>query len=156
MAPTAREQDGGHRSSAPAIVAKATRSFIRQVFINKEDMGIAATPAPTQAGGTEPQPRRAPATTKARRASVRLAKKPSAVPVSLRATHRLIKELDIGAGDGPVAKEVLAEYLSKFGKALTARDLAALSKVTWLDSAQLTLAMQELAQEEHAADDAAA
>lgn len=55
-----------------------------------------------------------------------------------------------------MTQEALAQYLKRFGQALTSKDLAALSKITRLDNEQLTLAMEQLVQEEEATDAAAA
>ncbi|KAK3130567.1 hypothetical protein QOZ80_6BG0495200 [Eleusine coracana subsp. coracana] len=84
-----------------------------------------------------PRPAPKPAAKTPKRSSLRLTKRPTTVPVSMRATHRLIRELDLASVNEQITDEVVAEYLKMYQKPLKQKEIDALSRVTHLNNVQI-------------------
>ncbi|CAO2039669.1 unnamed protein product [Urochloa humidicola] len=132
--------DGPTAANEAEAEETARAQFFNTVFaeVPQPVLAVPAPPAPTPA----PVPQRQ---------SERLRARPSSVPVSRRATHRLIRELDF-VGDGEaIGDEAVAKYERMYQGPVPRKSVAALAAVTRVASGVVMAASAALAAEAAAA-----
>jgi len=82
-----------------------------------------------------------------RRQSSRLLARPSSVPVSRRATHRLIRQLDLVGQEEAIGDEAVEKYERMYQRPLPRKTMAALNAVTRIASGAVMAASAALAAE---------
>jgi len=99
----------------PDELGGGTGSFLGSVF---REIPPAELPAPVQ----QPPPT---AASSSRRQSNRLLARPSSVPVSRRATHRLIRQLDLVGQEEAIGDEAVEKYERMYQRPLPRKTMAA-------------------------------
>ncbi|KAF8710066.1 hypothetical protein HU200_029794 [Digitaria exilis] len=89
-------------------------------------------------------------TSKGLRASSRLAARPSSIPVSKRAQHRLIRELDFINKDERIVEDVVSAYIETYKTPLPSAAVSALRAVSRLGNKAASSALASLVEEEGA------
>ncbi|KAF8725767.1 hypothetical protein HU200_020320 [Digitaria exilis] len=105
--------------------------------LNAQPRSAPTPPAPT------PQP--------PKRQSSRLLARPSSVPVSRRATHRLMRQLDIIGQGQAIGDEAVAQYERTYAGPMPRKTVAALAAVTRVASGVVMAASAALAADAEAA-----
>ncbi|KAF0903890.1 hypothetical protein E2562_029973 [Oryza meyeriana var. granulata] len=82
------------------------------------------------------------------RHSARLAKKATTIPVSLRAQHRLIRQLEIVQDDEPINDDAVQRYIHAFAQPLPSHVIAACRALTHIEDESFLAAMGMMAAEE--------
>ena len=121
----------------PDELGGGTGSFLGSVF---REIPPAELPAPVQ----QPPPT---AASSSRRQSNRLLARPSSVPVSRRATHRLIRQLDLAGQEEAIGDEAVEKYERMYQRPLPRKTMAALTAVTRIASGAVMAASAALAAE---------
>ncbi|KAF8755806.1 hypothetical protein HU200_011278 [Digitaria exilis] len=89
-------------------------------------------------------------TSKGLRASSRLAARPSSIPVSKRAQHRLIRELDFINKDERIVEDVVSAYIETYKTPLPSAAVSALRAASRLGNKAASSALASLVEEEGA------
>ncbi|KAF8648719.1 hypothetical protein HU200_064773 [Digitaria exilis] len=89
-------------------------------------------------------------TSKGLRASSRLAARPSSIPVSKRAQHRLIRELDFINKDERIVEDVVSAYIETYKTPLPSAAVSALRVASRLGNKAASSALASLVEEEGA------
>ncbi|KAF8690166.1 hypothetical protein HU200_041408 [Digitaria exilis] len=100
------------------------------------DLPPPALEAPPQATAKPPAPTPAP-----KRQSSRLMARPSSVPVSRRATHRLMRQLDIISQGQAIGDEAVAQYEHTYHSPMPRKTVVALAAVTRVASGVVMAAL---------------
>ncbi|KAK3138116.1 hypothetical protein QOZ80_5AG0364760 [Eleusine coracana subsp. coracana] len=127
--------------------AETTQDFIDNMF--KDAPPVAATMAlrPAQPSRS-PRPRVRSVSAEPSRRSIRQAKQKSVVPVPMRATHRLIRQLDLAGTDEAIGDEALKRYMAMYKSPLPRKAIATIWAMTRLANGNITKAAAALAEDE--------
>jgi hypothetical protein len=143
--PGAQQEQGG-QSSATAIteqvadlILEERRSSIVDSMFVQCDQPILESPV------QQKQDSKALGKATSLRRSSRQQAKLSSVPVSMRATHRLIKAFQVVGPNDPIGEEALDAFAKTFGAPLPPEHIKAVRKLTSLDSGAVTAAAAQLA-----------
>lgn len=96
---------------APGFVHEQHLCFSEQVFSDVQPAVLEPPARQHRQPPSRAQAAAAPKTNTAQRASSRLAARPSSIPVSKRAQHRLIRELDFINKDERIGEDVVSAYI---------------------------------------------
>lgn len=117
---------------------------------------VLETPAaPKQQGKASGKAKAMKTAVGALRRSSRQKAKICSVPVSKRASHRLIKAFGVVGNNEPIGEEALEAFAKTFGTPLTPEHIEAVRRLTSLDSSAVMAATAQLVEAEggHAMDD---
>ncbi|CAO2162745.1 unnamed protein product [Urochloa humidicola] len=134
-------KDGGPKGGEVEAQHAAREHFFSSVFADVQPAAL-----PTPAPAPMPTPRVQP-----QRQSERLLTRPSSVPVSRRATHRLMRQLDFVGQDEPIGDEALEKYEKMHYGPMPRKTVAALAAVTRVASKVVMAASAALAADASAA-----
>ncbi|GJN04040.1 hypothetical protein PR202_ga21550 [Eleusine coracana subsp. coracana] len=132
------------------LASQTAQEFIDNMFKDAPPAVANLAPRPAPAA-RPPRPRVRSASAEPARCSVRQAKQNSVVPVPMRATHRLIRQLDLAGADEPIGDEALKRYTAMYKSPLPRKAIAAIRAMTRLANGNITKAAAAMAEEELAA-----
>ncbi|KAG2593878.1 hypothetical protein PVAP13_5NG012677 [Panicum virgatum] len=147
---TRMEIDAPGPEPTPPPPSSRTDTFIDRVFSAPP---CAELPPPARTLRREAVALREPSArlkAKAQRSSSRLAARPTPIPASKRAQHRLIRELNFISKEETVGEDVLTAYIDTYKDTLPSKAIAALRSATRLDNKAAISALENLAEEEAA------
>jgi hypothetical protein len=132
---------------AEMILEERRNNIVDSLFMPCEQP-VLETPAPQK------QQRKGTKTAKVApeglRRSSRQKAKISSVPVSKRATQRLIRAFDLVGPNEPIGEEALEAFAKRFGSPLSPQQIQAIRKLTSLDSGSVLAATGQLVSAEGA------
>lgn len=129
-----------------------SESFLNDMFTAPPPAAVPA-PAPRCPRQT---PRARSSSAEPSRRSVRQSKKKFVIPVAQRATHRLIRQLDLAGVDEPIGDEAIHKYIAMYKYPLPRKAMDAIRAVMRLANGDITKATAALAAEELTAQATAA
>lgn len=127
------------------LILKERRSAIVDSILVPCEQPILETPAvPKQQSKVSRRAKNIKTSAAALRRSTRQKANLCSVPVSKRATHRLIKVFGIVGPDEPIGEDALEAYAKTFSTPLSQDQIAAVRRLTSLDSGAVTAAAAQL------------
>jgi hypothetical protein len=125
------------------ILVDWRNAIVESMFVPCEQP-ILETPAPQKQQGKATARTKAGKTMGAVRRSSRQKAKICSVPVSRRASHRLIKAFEITGPNEHIGEEALETFAKTFNRPLTPSQIEAVRKLTSLDSGPVMAATAQL------------
>lgn len=140
------ERDGGDDDIDDDIDFSAGdgQAFCNSVFRPAAAPLLPRPPSPPPR--TDSRSGRARRTMASTRSSLRLANRPSRVPVAKRAQHRLMRELDFVNSQSPAADAVVNAYIDQFADSLPEQAVMALRAATRLGDRRLNKTLAAIVQ----------
>jgi hypothetical protein len=125
------------------ILVDRRNAIVESMFVPCEQP-ILETPAPQRQQSKATARTKAGKTMGAMRRSSQQKAKICSVPVSRRASHRLIKAFEITGPNKHIGEEALETFAKTFNRLLTPSQIEAVRKLTSLDSGPVMAAMTQL------------
>ena len=146
-----REENGrlittGITEQAAEELLNARRdTIVSSMFVPCEQPVLATPSAHMQQGKTSGKTKATKTAVGTLRRSTRQKAKISSVPVSKRASHRLIKAFGVAGNNEPIGDEALQAYVQTFATPLSPEHIEAVRRLTSLDSGPVMAATAQLA-----------
>lgn len=129
---------------ARMILDERRDAIVSSMFVPCEQPLLETPAAPKQQGKTAVKTKAVKTVGGALRRSTRQKAKLCSVPVSKRATHRLLKAFGMVSNNEPVGEEALEAFAKTFGRPLTPEHIEAVRRLTSLDSAAVMASTAQL------------